>query len=118
MTTTHNTQRDVPGEPRPPHGAPGHVPAPRVTELSGHAYKRHKAFDSQLILAAVPQSFIKLDPRQVAASQVMFTVLVGTAVSAVACGFQIVQGSADAVFSVITEQVPTPDTSSQRAAPP
>ena len=99
MTTTRNPQRGVPGP--PPHGAPGHVPAPRVTELSGHAYKRRKAFDRRLILAAIPQSFTKLDPRQMAGSPVMFTVLVGTAVSAVACGFQIAQGSPDTVFSIV-----------------
>ncbi|ACL39689.1 K+-transporting ATPase, B subunit [Pseudarthrobacter chlorophenolicus A6] len=100
MTTTHNPQR--PAEPvGQPHGAPGHVPAPRVTELSGHAYKRRRAFNRQLVLGAVPQSFIKLNPRQMAGSPVMFTVLVGTAVSAVACGFQIAQGSPDAVFSVV-----------------
>ncbi|MDP9885803.1 K+-transporting ATPase ATPase B chain [Sinomonas atrocyanea] len=80
---------------------PVHTPAPRVTELSGHAYKRRKAFDRRLILAAVPESFAKLDPRQMRHSPVMFTVLLGTAVSAVACIVQIVQASPDVVFSVV-----------------
>jgi K+-transporting ATPase ATPase B chain len=80
---------------------PVHTPAPRVTELSGHAYKRRKAFDRRLILAAVPVSFAKLDPRQMRHSPVMFTVLLGTAVSAIACIVQIVQASPDVVFSVV-----------------
>jgi K+-transporting ATPase ATPase B chain len=99
MTTTHD-EKGIPA--RPPHGAPGH--APRVTELSGHAYKQgrvQKAFDRQLILAAIPDSFAKLDPRQMRHSPVMFTVLVGTVVSAIACILQIAQGSPDAVFSIV-----------------
>jgi K+-transporting ATPase ATPase B chain len=80
---------------------PAHTPAPRVTELSGHAYKRRRAFDRRLILAAVPESFAKLDPRQMRHSPVMFTVLVGTAASAVACAVQLVQASPDVVFSLV-----------------
>ncbi|MGT2464216.1 potassium-transporting ATPase subunit KdpB [Sinomonas atrocyanea] len=101
MTTTHD-EKGIPAQ--PPHGAPGHVPAPRVTELSGHAYKQRKvqkAFNRQLILAAIPESFAKLDPRQMRHSPVMFTVLVGTVVSAVACILQIAQGSPDVVFSIV-----------------
>ncbi|BCT77899.1 potassium-transporting ATPase ATP-binding subunit [Sinomonas cyclohexanicum] len=78
-----------------------HAPSPRVTELSGHAYKRRKAFSRQLILAAIPESFAKLGPRQMAKSPVMFTVLIGTVVSAIGCFVQIVQASADVLFSVV-----------------
>ena len=105
MTTSHDTRQGVPAQPQPPHGGPEQAPAPRVTELSGHAYKQgrvQKAFNRQLILAAIPESFAKLDPRQMRHSPVMFTVLVGTAVSAVACVVQIAQGSPDVVFSVVT----------------
>ena len=100
MTTTP-TKHSTPAQPNPPHGAPGHVPAPRVTELSGHAYKRRKAFNRQLILDAIPESFVKLDPRQLRHSPVMFTVLLGTVVSAIACVVQIAQGSPDVVFSLV-----------------
>ncbi|MDQ4501175.1 potassium-transporting ATPase subunit KdpB [Sinomonas sp. ASV322] len=100
MTTTP-TRYGTQGQPQPPHGAPGPGPAPRVTELSGHAYKRRKAFNRQLILTAIPGSFVKLDPRQMRHSPVMFTVLLGTVVSAIACGVQIVQDSPDVVFSLV-----------------
>ncbi|WP_415855742.1 HAD-IC family P-type ATPase, partial [Sinomonas sp. G460-2] len=100
MTTTP-TQQGAPSQPNPPYGAPGHVSAPRVTELSGHAYKRRKAFNRKLILDAIPESFVKLDPRQMRHSPVMFTVLIGTVVSAIACAVQIAQSSPDVVFSVV-----------------
>ncbi|MGY3566752.1 potassium-transporting ATPase subunit KdpB [Sinomonas sp. RB5] len=80
---------------------PVHTPSARVTELSGHAYKRRRAFDRRLILAAVPESFTKLDPREMRHSPVMFTVLIGTVASAAACVVQIVQASPDTVFSIV-----------------
>ncbi|WP_334170286.1 potassium-transporting ATPase subunit KdpB [Sinomonas sp.] len=101
MTTSHDSRQGAPAEPQSAHTAPGHPPAQRVTELSGHAYKRRKAFNRRLILDAIPESFVKLDPRQMRHSPVMFTVLLGTVVSAVACVVQIAQGSPDVVFSVV-----------------
>ncbi|KHL04191.1 potassium-transporting ATPase subunit KdpB [Sinomonas humi] len=98
MTTSHDA-RPLATNPSP--DVPSHAPAPRVTELSGHAYKRRKAFNRELVLAAIPQSFIKLDPRQMRHSPVMFTVLVGTVVSVVACAAQIIQASPDVVFSLV-----------------
>ncbi|MCH6470232.1 potassium-transporting ATPase subunit KdpB [Sinomonas terrae] len=104
MSTSHDLRRPAPGQPEPAAARPAHAPAPRVTELSGHAYKQgrvQKAFNRELILAAIPESFAKLDPRQMRHSPVMFTVLVGTLVSAIACIIQIGQNSPDVVFSVV-----------------
>ncbi|NUP73924.1 MAG: potassium-transporting ATPase subunit B, partial [Sinomonas sp.] len=108
MKTAEHDVPAQPGQPVPGHPAapppPTHSSAPRVTELSGHAYKRgkvQKAFNRQLILDAIPESFVKLDPRQMRQSPVMFTVLIGTVVSAIACVVQIAQGSPDVVFSVV-----------------
>ncbi|WP_336853729.1 potassium-transporting ATPase subunit KdpB [Sinomonas albida] len=97
-------EHDLPAQPAPGQPvatAPAHHPAPRFTELSGHAYKRRRALNRQLILDAIPESFVKLDPRQMRHSPVMFTVLIGTVVSAIASVVQIAQGSPDVVFSVV-----------------
>ncbi|QTF72457.1 potassium-transporting ATPase subunit KdpB [Arthrobacter woluwensis] len=79
---------------------PAAAPAPREEELSGHSYKRRSSWDRKTLLGAVPLALKKFSPRAMAHSPVMFTVLVGTAVSLLVCVGQFASGSPEAGFSL------------------
>ncbi|MFJ3955996.1 potassium-transporting ATPase subunit KdpB [Arthrobacter sp. NPDC090010] len=74
--------------------------APRVEEFSGHTYKRRSSWDRKTLLGALPLALAKFNPRSMVHSPVMFTVLVGTAISFLVCVGQALNGSHDLGFSV------------------
>ncbi|MEZ2370271.1 potassium-transporting ATPase subunit KdpB [Arthrobacter sp. RCC_34] len=79
---------------------PAASPVPREEELSGHSYKRRSSWDRKTLLGAMPLALKKFSPRAMAHSPVMFTVLVGTAVSLLVCVGQFASGSPEAGFSL------------------
>ena len=70
-------------------------PNPPVPISGGASHQRRSAsmFDRSILARAVPDSFVKLDPRQMARNPVMFVVEVGAVLTTFAVVYQIVTAS-------------------------